>query len=63
MKDALDAMEKLENSGFAKWLGDTLVSTFGKAVNVMKEFFSILKSGRDYWRGVEEGADGAAQAV
>ena len=63
MKDALEAMEKLENSGFASWLGNTLVSAFGKAVNVMAEFFSILKSGRDYWRGVEEGADDAAEAV
>lgn len=63
MKDVLDAMEKLENSGFANWLGNTLVSAFGKAVNAMSQFFGILKSGRDYWNGVEEGADEAAEAV
>ena len=63
MKDVLEAMEKLENSGFARWIGNTLVSAFSKAVNVVSEFYSILKSGYDWWNGVEEGADNAAEAV
>lgn len=63
MKDMLEAMENLESSGFANWLGNTLVSAATKAINAFASLYSHLKQGRDFWNGVEEGADAAAEAV
>lgn len=67
MKDALDAMKELEDSGFARWLGDEVLSAITSVANAISGLYKQLSEGKKFWAdffgGAKEDAGDVAEAV